>query len=483
MKPFIKKILQTLPLVVLVTIALIQPFTVLADAISDQAAKDANLYKGAGNSNSEKNSSIPGINTNCTTPRLSDCYKFLAPISDESSKTLVPTNLPTYLGAMFKIIISLCGVIAVFMIVYGGILYMSTDAIQGKHEGKEIIQRTLWGILLIMASFLILATINGNFGNTNGVASGINDLNKNTVVPTSGDPGGGFGNSNLGSTLADSRTPQTGTDVAPTDPCKIYGGLGNYSTDGAGSGSGSIGKPTKPGSGIPPVVTVLNPGSPTQSSSAPGKNLTGVGVVDDFLQSGSDAALCDPNYSDTIYTPQASKGITFKLDGKGLSIIETPPDAQIIYVSSINGAHGNSGDANSPIADLNEALGMLRDGHPDQIFIEKGSHFTDPINLDIKGASTSEPIVISTYGTGDKPLIDVSGKSNPTGIKLGGSRYVLITGFHIVGPVGSGTAIDPGSSKNISIEDSDFDHFKTDYTQDTDLNNLINFAGDSVVFP
>ncbi len=69
-------------------------------------------------------------------------------------------NIATYLKEMFKIGIGLAGVFAVFMIIWGGFQYMSTDAVRGKSEGKEKIEGALWGLGLALGSFLILNTIN-----------------------------------------------------------------------------------------------------------------------------------------------------------------------------------------------------------------------------------------------------------------------------------------------------------------------------------
>src|SRR5690606_22709225 len=57
------------------------------------------------------------------------------------------------------------GILAVIMITLGGIQYMTTDAISGKTEGKAVITRALLGLMLALASWLILYTINPNILN------------------------------------------------------------------------------------------------------------------------------------------------------------------------------------------------------------------------------------------------------------------------------------------------------------------------------
>jgi hypothetical protein len=71
-----------------------------------------------------------------------------------------PVELATYLPGIFRLSIGAAGVLAVIMIVLGGVQYLSTDAISGKSEGKERIQNALVGLLLAIGSFVILNTIN-----------------------------------------------------------------------------------------------------------------------------------------------------------------------------------------------------------------------------------------------------------------------------------------------------------------------------------
>lgn len=70
------------------------------------------------------------------------------------------TNLTTYLPGIFKLAIGIAGVLAVIMIVIGGVQYLSTDAISGKSDGKEKITNALIGLLLAIGAFVILNTIN-----------------------------------------------------------------------------------------------------------------------------------------------------------------------------------------------------------------------------------------------------------------------------------------------------------------------------------
>ncbi|MSU55484.1 MAG: hypothetical protein EXS46_03030 [Candidatus Taylorbacteria bacterium] len=107
----------------------------------------------------------------CTPSATESCkgYIPLAPISpndtavncaDGDGKIVKCTNLKIYLTGMFKVGVAAAGILAFLMIVWGGFTYLSTDAITGKEEGKERIQRALGGLILALASYIILYTIN-----------------------------------------------------------------------------------------------------------------------------------------------------------------------------------------------------------------------------------------------------------------------------------------------------------------------------------
>ncbi len=70
------------------------------------------------------------------------------------------TGLGEYLQTLFKILLGIIGVLAVVMIIVGGVQYMTTDAIGGKENGKETVTNALGGLILALGSWLILNTIN-----------------------------------------------------------------------------------------------------------------------------------------------------------------------------------------------------------------------------------------------------------------------------------------------------------------------------------
>jgi hypothetical protein len=69
-------------------------------------------------------------------------------------------KLGTFLGQAFQFGLALAAALAVIMIVWGGVKMMTTDSYSSKSEGKEIISNAIWGLLLALASWLILYIIN-----------------------------------------------------------------------------------------------------------------------------------------------------------------------------------------------------------------------------------------------------------------------------------------------------------------------------------
>jgi hypothetical protein len=85
-------------------------------------------------------------------------YTVLAPLPG-TYKGGNKTDIKTYVEGMFKLLIALSAVFAVFMIVIGGFQYMTTDAIGGKQEGRDRIENSVKGLILVIGAWLILAQI------------------------------------------------------------------------------------------------------------------------------------------------------------------------------------------------------------------------------------------------------------------------------------------------------------------------------------
>jgi hypothetical protein len=120
----------------------------------------------------------------------------------------VRVDLKTLLPTAVKFLIGISGLLAVVMIMIGGVKYLTSEAITGKSNAKETIQQAVWGLVLVIGAYTILNTLNPDLVN----------LNFN-IKPL--EIGRGFG-SNLGSTTPITvDTPDNGT--VTTVPGASYG--------------------------------------------------------------------------------------------------------------------------------------------------------------------------------------------------------------------------------------------------------------------
>jgi type IV secretory pathway VirB2 component (pilin) len=118
-----------------------------------------------------------------TTAPASKIYNFLAPLPctgdittgcdngkqvtfDPTNTTGQNSNLGIYLNLMIKLFIGICAVLAVIMIVMGGIQYMTSELPGNKEAGKERIMHAIFGLLLALGAWTLLNTINPDLLNT-----------------------------------------------------------------------------------------------------------------------------------------------------------------------------------------------------------------------------------------------------------------------------------------------------------------------------
>jgi len=139
-----------------------------------------------------------------------DEYTPLAPLpgtTNEEGKT----DIQTYIPGIFKLVIGIAGVLAVLMIIIGGVEYITTDAIQGKSEGKARIQNALWGLVLVLVSWILLYTINPKLT--------VFNLN---VETTTSEQTSGSGNYDSGDTGDNTTEGDSSSDDNPLDLPSTY---------------------------------------------------------------------------------------------------------------------------------------------------------------------------------------------------------------------------------------------------------------------
>ena len=70
------------------------------------------------------------------------------------------TTIPGYISRLYQFAIGVSGIIAVGMIVVGGIFISISGSVDKKSEGKDMITQALLGLALLLGSWLILNTLN-----------------------------------------------------------------------------------------------------------------------------------------------------------------------------------------------------------------------------------------------------------------------------------------------------------------------------------
>ncbi len=96
-------------------------------------------------------------------------YTLLAPLPGlglgdnkpfETDNKKNPCAFGNYLNIMIKLIIGICAVLAMVMIVMGGIEYMTSELVSTKEQGKDTITNAILGLVIALGVFVILNTLN-----------------------------------------------------------------------------------------------------------------------------------------------------------------------------------------------------------------------------------------------------------------------------------------------------------------------------------
>lgn len=76
-----------------------------------------------------------------------------------------PNSIPELIDGFFIVSVGVAGLLAVIMITIAGIKYVGSDSFSSKSDAKDQIRSAIIGLLLILASYLLLYTINPDLTN------------------------------------------------------------------------------------------------------------------------------------------------------------------------------------------------------------------------------------------------------------------------------------------------------------------------------
>ncbi len=95
-----------------------------------------------------------------------NCYTLLESFGEDESGEkqkiikIGKETLGVYLAQIMTYMLMIVTVAAVFFMIYGGILYLTTDIVNKKAEGKEVITRVVIGLIFVFSVWTIMNSIN-----------------------------------------------------------------------------------------------------------------------------------------------------------------------------------------------------------------------------------------------------------------------------------------------------------------------------------
>jgi len=127
-------------------------------------------------------------------------------------------------------------------------------------------------------------------------------------------------------------------------------------------------------------------------------------------------------------------------------------NTRVVYVSSSRGDDANDGlTEQTPVRSLRRGQDLLRNGYPDHMLLRCGDVWDGEAlpGFNKSGASADRPLVISTYGTGARPLIIPPTASHGIALNTDRVNGLVIQGLHIYA-----ATRDPGSPRYINRDGS-----------------------------
>ncbi|HVV38788.1 MAG TPA: pilin [Candidatus Paceibacterota bacterium] len=101
-------------------------------------------------------------------------YTPLEPLLPDAPANIA-SDFGAYLNLMFKLFLSVGALLAVGRLVVGGIMYMTSEVMETKGDAKRWMTSSIYGLLLLAGSWLILYTINPDLLKFNLVVPGSNN--------------------------------------------------------------------------------------------------------------------------------------------------------------------------------------------------------------------------------------------------------------------------------------------------------------------
>ena len=99
-----------------------------------------------------------------TAPTSGSGFTALAPIpglTDQGATSVInATSLANFFNNLYKYLIGVAAILAVIMIIWGGLEISTKDSVSQHSEGRERIQQAIFGLVLVLAPVLVFSIIN-----------------------------------------------------------------------------------------------------------------------------------------------------------------------------------------------------------------------------------------------------------------------------------------------------------------------------------
>jgi len=121
------------------------------------------------------------------------------------------------------------------------------------------------------------------------------------------------------------------------------------------------------------------------------------------------------------------------LDALGWTVLTPSADTHRVYLSTAGNDANDGLSEQSPKATIAAAKAQLRPGFPDWLLIRRGDTFNGPFGeWQLSGRSSSEPVVVTTYGVGSTRPTFRCGASDGLTVYQGALHDVVLSGFRLV---------------------------------------------------
>jgi hypothetical protein len=116
-----------------------------------------------------------------------------------------------------------------------------------------------------------------------------------------------------------------------------------------------------------------------------------------------------------------------RIDEDGWTVVDPSPDSGTVYVSPDGDDTADGRTEATAVQTLATGIGLLRDGRPDRMLLQRGGVWHERIVLRISGRSKDEPILIAAYGDPALPRPKLERTPREKGnITIRGSNLIII---------------------------------------------------------